>query len=90
MIRCISNAGLLYYEIKRGAFKSDQFCEWIRRCLIITRFKFDGPVVMVIDNAPCHSGLDDVFKEPEFSDNHLLRLGPYSPCLIPWKMFGLL
>ena len=41
--------------------------------------KFDGPVVMVIDNAPRHSGLEDVFKEPEFSDNHLLRLEPYSP-----------
>ena len=51
----------------------------MRRCFRITRFKFDGPVVMVIDNATCHSGLEDVFKEPEFSDNHLLRLEPYSP-----------
>ena len=85
MIGCMSNAGLLHYEIKWGAFKSDQACEWMRRCLRITRFKFDGPVVMVIDNAPCHSGLENVFEEPEFSDNHLLRLGPYSPMFNPME-----
>ena len=85
MIGCMSNAGFLHYEIKRGAFKSDQACEWMRRCLRITRFKFDGPVVMVIDNAPCHSGLENVFEEPEFSDNHLLRLGFYSPMFNPMR-----
>ena len=40
---------------------------------------------MVIDNAPCHSGLENVFEEPEFSDNHLLRLGPYSPMFNPME-----
>ena len=49
----MSNAGLLHYEIKMGAFKSNQACEWMRRCLRIMIFKFDGPVVMVNDNAPC-------------------------------------
>ena len=85
MIGCMSNAGLLHYEIKRGAYKSDQACEWMRRCLRITRFKFDGTVVMVIDNAPCHSGLENVFKEPEFSDNHVLRLGPYNSMFNPME-----
>ena len=64
MIGCMSNAGLLHHEIKRGAFMSDEACERMRRCLMITRFKFDGPVVMMIHNAPCHSGLEDAFKEP--------------------------
>ena len=73
------------YELKREAFKLDQACEWVRRCLKITRFKYDGPVVTVIDNAPCHLGLEDVFKEPEFSDNHLLRLGPYIPMFNPME-----
>ena len=40
---------------------------------------------MVIDNTPCHSSQEDVFKEPEFSDNHLLRLGPYSPMFNPME-----
>ena len=85
MIGCMSNAGLLHHEIERGAFKSDLACEWIRRCLLITRSKFDGPVVMVIENASCHWGLEDVFKESEFSDNHLLRLGLNSPMFNPMK-----
>ena len=39
--------------------------------------------MLVIDNAPCHRRTEDVFRDPEFSECHLLRLGPYSPMLNP-------
>ena len=33
---------------------------------------------MVVDNAPCHSNIEEVLSEEEF-----LRLGPYSPMFNP-------
>ena len=36
---------------------------------------------MVIDIAPCHGSIEEVFKENELANHRLLRLGPYSPML---------
>ena len=44
-----------------------------------------GPVVMVIDNAPCHSQMKTVFLTPEFEGCKLLRLALYSPMVNPTK-----
>ena len=41
--------------------------------------QYGGPVVMVVDNAPCHSNIEEVFSEEEFLGCEVLRLGPYSP-----------
>ncbi|KAG2889166.1 hypothetical protein PC114_g18083 [Phytophthora cactorum] len=38
-------------------------------------------VVVVLDNAPCHTSAKDVFEEEEFHDAEMLKLGPYSPML---------
>ncbi|KAG3074348.1 hypothetical protein PI124_g20601 [Phytophthora idaei] len=40
-------------------------------------------VVVVLDNAPCHTSANDVFEEEEFQDADMLKLGPYSPMLNP-------
>ena len=52
-----------------------------------TRTVFGEPVVMVIDNAPCHSNLQSVFREPEFfsRQNVLLRVAPNSPMYNPME-----
>ena len=42
-----------------------------------------GPVVMVVDNVPCHSNIEEVFSEEEFLGCEVLRLGPYSPMFNP-------
>ena len=34
---------------------------------------------MVVDNAPCHSNIEEVFSEEVFLGCEVLRLGPYSP-----------
>lgn len=78
VIGCISNAGPVHYEVRRGAFRNKQACEWMRHCLPAAREKYGGPIVMVIDNAPCHTALEKVFQEEEFADNILMRLAPYS------------
>ena len=38
---------------------------------------------MVIDNAPCHSNIEEVFSEEEFLGCEVLRLGPYRPMFNP-------
>ena len=42
-----------------------------------------GPVVMVADNAPCPSNIEEVFSEEEFLGCEVLKLGPYSPMFNP-------
>lgn len=84
-IGCMSSCGLIYYETKRGSFRGDQACEWMRLCLRACFMKFGGPIIMVIDNAPCHSKLEVLFIEPEFKNNILLRMSPYSPMFNPME-----
>ena len=38
---------------------------------------------MAVDNAPCHSNIEEVFSEEEFLGCEVLRLGPYSPMFNP-------
>ena len=52
VIRCMSNSDLIHYEIKRGAFRDEQACEWKHNCLRQTKQKFKGPILSVIDNVP--------------------------------------
>ena len=42
---------------------------------------YQTTVVLVIDNAPCHSRAETILHEEEFIGNVLLRLAPYSPML---------
>ncbi|KAH9117567.1 hypothetical protein AeMF1_008792 [Aphanomyces euteiches] len=47
-------------------------------------------LLVICDNAPCHSRLGNVLDEEEFEDVSLLRLSPYSPMMNPienlWSM----
>ena len=45
--------------------------------------QYGGPVVMVVDNAPCHSNIEEVFSEEEFLGCEVFRLGPYSSMFNP-------
>lgn len=82
-IGCISARGLVHYEIRRGSFKKENAHTWIKDCLRKAKDLYNGPVVLVIDNAPCHSKTEEIVEEPEFRGNFILRLGPYSPMLNP-------
>lgn len=83
VIGCISSLGFLYHEIRRGSFKKEQAQTFVRQCLRVAFEKYHTPVVLVADNAPCHSGIEQVFLEPEFAHHFFLRLGPYSPMFNP-------
>ena len=40
-------------------------------------------IVPIIDNVPCHSGLEILESEPQYTGLSILRLGPYSAPLNP-------
>ena len=75
--------GLVYHEIQRGSFRKESTQSWMRECLRAAKRQYGGPVVMVVDNAPCHSNIEEVFSEEEFLGCEVLRLGPYSPMFNP-------
>ncbi|KAG2774441.1 hypothetical protein PC116_g2870 [Phytophthora cactorum] len=81
VIAVISSTGLAYQESQFGSFTAELANEFIRRFLrhIGTTTPLDE-VVVVLDNAPCHTSAKDVFEEEEFQDAEMLKLGPYSLC----------
>ena len=83
IIGCISTIGLIHYEIQRGSFKKENAKAWMETCLRQSMIRHGEPVVMVVDNAPCHSQLEEVLQGQEFRQNKIIRLGPYSPMLNP-------
>lgn len=83
VIGCISTVGFIHYEVKRGSFKKDDAREWMKTCLRQALTRHGEGVVMVIDNAPCHSQIEEILQDQEFCENKILRLGPYSPMLNP-------
>lgn len=83
LIGCISSLGMIYNELRRGSFKQETAREFVRQCLRRAYQRYQCAVVLIVDNAPCHTNVESVFLEDEFSHNYLLRLGPYSPMFNP-------
>lgn len=83
MIGCIGSLGLIHFEMRRGAFHKEDACDWLRMCFRKAYSLYRKPVVLVLDNAPCHSRVEDVLLEEEFRNHFILRLAPYSPMLNP-------
>lgn len=82
MIGAISAAGVIAMERRRDSFTALLANEWIQR-LMNTWEELGNrlsDLVIVCDNAPCHSRLEVVFNT---SEANLLRLAPYSPMLNP-------
>ena len=82
IIAGISQQGLVHWERRRGNYKRDDCCEWVRRMLRAVTEPFHN-VVVVCDNAPVHCALETVFDDEEFSGATLLRASPYSAPINP-------
>ncbi|GLV32871.1 hypothetical protein CBL_01764 [Carabus blaptoides fortunei] len=87
-IGCIGNMGLIHHEIRRGSFKKPELKEFIRQCLQNAQNLYESAVVMIMDNAPCHSTIEEVFLEADFVHHYLLRRYPYRPMLNPIELAG--
>jgi len=83
MIGAISQLGLEKFKTQRGSFRSEQFNTWLTELMdeVISNGTPANSIVIVIDNAPCHSRAESVISE--YSGSILLRLPPYSPMLNP-------
>lgn len=82
LICAISAAGLLAVERRRGSFTNELANAWVET--LMQRWQDTGnrleDLVIVIDNAPCHSRVEAVLDRTPAT---LLRLAPYSPMLNP-------
>ena len=83
VIGCISSLGLIHHEVRRGSFKKADAIQWIKTCLTKAILKHGGPVVLILDNAPCHAGVEVEVLKDEASACEILRLSPYSPMFNP-------
>ena len=41
--------------------------------------KHGGPIVLIIDNAPCHANVEQELLQDDLQSCQILRLSPYSP-----------
>ena len=82
MIAGISQSGLIYWEWRRGSYRKDDCCQWLRYLLRQVHEPMSD-VVSVCDNAPVHVSLESVLVKGEFNGALLLRLALYSTPLTP-------
>ncbi len=72
MIGCIGFLGLIHHEIKRGSFNKESAKAWIEVCLRKANEIYGTQVLLVIDNAPYHSTVEDVLLNHEFIVHEIL------------------
>lgn len=82
LIGAMSAAGIVQIVRRRGSFNSELAKEFLQD--LMTAWELQGnaldDLVIVCDNAPCHTRLEQAV---EGTPVELLRLGPYSPMLNP-------
>lgn len=83
VIGAISTDGVESMKVRRGSYRADTANDYIRELVQLMQERgYDlTNIVLVCDNAPCHSRLEVAVEE--FPGLQLLRLGPYSPMLNP-------
>lgn len=90
VIGCINNLGLIYSEVKQRLYINNLTCDFVKKTLWVAKEKYSWSVILVIDNPPCHLKIKSALDE-EFSNDQILRLGPYSSILNPienvWSIF---
>ena len=75
--------GFSQFRVHRGSFTHELANNFKKDILRAASNFYQRPVAVFVDNAPCHSRIEEVFENPDFSQNYLLRLAPYSPMLYP-------
>lgn len=83
IVAALSAAGVLHWSYHRGSFRKINFKEWmvdlLNKITHERQWSLDE-IVVVIDNAPVHSGIENT---PEMEGVCFLRLAPYSAPLNP-------
>lgn len=82
MIGAISSFGPEFIQLKRGAYRHEDCNDWLQNLIdiVTARGVPVEEIVVIMDNAPAHSRMEEVAEDRGFT---ILRLGPYSPMLNP-------
>ena len=81
----LSKQGIVYSRVCRGSIKRERYREIMSSALqelLNTRESLQN-VVIVIDNAPSHSCIEEIAQEERFNGLTILRMSPYSAPLNP-------
>ena len=82
VIGATSSFQVIKWSRRRGSFKADTAMQWVEDMLLnLPHGISPDTTVLVIDNAPCHSRIEEC--EARFPGFIVQRLGPYSPMLNP-------
>ncbi|ETV72293.1 hypothetical protein H257_12463 [Aphanomyces astaci] len=93
VIGAMSSANFFFCSHKRGAYKHQDANLWLREMLRAASQHFGrlDDIVVIADNAACHSMLEQVFEEEEYDSATLLCLSSSSPMFNPienlWSEF---
>ena len=85
IIGAISQNGLEYWEKRRGSYKKEEASNFVKRLIqtLVGNGILLANIVIICDNAPCHSNIESLLLDREFATARILRLGPYSPQINP-------
>jgi len=85
VIGAIPSHGVECWESRRGSYKKVNTADYVR--LLLQQLAAKGielyTVVLVVDNAPCHSDIDRILDEDEFNTARIIMLRPHSAPLNP-------
>ena len=83
IIGAMTQTGLVHWQRKRGSYRKDDCVDWLREVLMHCP-EDPRDLVVVCDNAPVHTALEEAFEEEGvFAGAELLRLAPYSSPMNP-------
>ena len=84
VIAAITKQGIVDFQLKRGFVDPDMINSWVQNLLTkIIETANPGSIVLVCDNDPCHSQLEDNFACGINHNVSVLRMHPYSAKLNP-------
>ena len=83
MLAISSDFGNIYHTIKRGGTKKEDMTDFVKEVLHETEALDVEHPILVIDNAPCHRGLEDSLRIEGIPIHTIKRLPPYSCELNP-------
>ncbi|OQR84332.1 hypothetical protein THRCLA_23085 [Thraustotheca clavata] len=84
LIACISEHGPVYPKHLFGSNNKSSLQDFMDELYLhLSQFCDLNNVVIVLDNAPVHRGIEIVLEYCNYGSPTLLRLGPYSPMLNP-------
>jgi transposase len=83
MLGALTQTGMVGFTRRRGSYKAEHCNLWIRELVqgVINQGIPSNSIVVVLDNAPCHSRVEQAVVD--FPGTTILRLAPYSPMLNP-------